>query len=230
MGLTINSLRALTKLTQLPGQRYFVLAYFLPPQPYTSAEEGEVHGYVCPLASFAHESEALEYRRHVEEVTQHPAIFAADAMTWSVLGSHSQGNRIRHTPKTLETDISAFYRKLRDQEQVRAQLVESFEAQLKEENDPESVKFYGRALYEGVKLEEQLKELEERTAHLRELLREKKSQVQTHHRAHPEHDTEVTTYLQDHLGDLNATVYQHYLAEWTRSPTLLEQMRGDEDV
>lgn len=229
MALTINSLRALTKLTRSPEQRYFVLAYFLPPQPYVSADEGEVFGYVCPLASFAHESEALQYRQHVEDVTQHPAIFAADAMAWSVLASRNNPNRIRHVPKTLESDIGTFYRKLREQEQIRAQLIQEFEERLGQEQNPDTVAHYARALYEGAKIEEKLVKLEDELVFLKELLAEKKQAVKKHHQNHPEHDVELDQYFRDHLGDMNSAVYKHYLQEWTRPETLIEQMRRDQE-
>lgn len=216
MALTINSIRALTKIPRLPEQRYFVFAYFLPPQPYVSPDEGEVFGYVCPLAAFAHESEALQFRQHVEDVTQHPAVCAADAMTWSILSSRSTPNRIRQVPKTLDNDISTFYRKIRDQEQLRSQLLREFEERLGQEQNPDTVAYYARALYEGAKIEEKLRKYEGEIVRLKELLTEKKQAVKRHHQAHPEHDSELAPYFQEHLGDMNVAVYQHYLQEWTR--------------
>jgi len=211
----INPLLAMTKLSRNPSEKYFVLAYFLPSAPYTHEVEGEIFAYAMALRSFNGEREALEYRNFVEEATGHHSVFVVGAMEWTTLATRCSPSRLRNKPESLDSDINAFQKRLREQEKIRQQLIDDFEAKLAQESDPTTLPFYARMLYDGVKVAERILKLEKELAIMKEVLQEKKGAVQRHHNEYPEHDDQLEAYFTENLGDLESSLMKNYHQEWT---------------
>ena len=215
MALQINSIRALTKLSRSPSDKYFVLAYFLPEKPHTHPVEGEVFSYAMALRSFNNEREAVAYRDFAEQATKHNSIFVVDAMSWASLSTRNLPYRFRCSPETLEKDIVDFHKRLREQEKIRNKLSKDFEAKLQLESDSTTLPYYARMLYDGVKVAERIEALEKELRVMHEVFNEKKGAVQAHHKQYPEHDNDITEYFAENLGDLRAGLAEGYLKKWT---------------
>jgi hypothetical protein len=196
----MNSLKAITKLNISSGQRYSVIAYFLPEFPY-KVDGREIFSYVNLLKVCNTEREAVEYRNFVEKTTGHSGVFVCDSVMWQELSTRNQKIRFTKIPENLENDITNHEKVLAEKERQREIMIKEFEDKLKLENDPSTIEHYCRNVIDGYRASERIKMLEQELLNLKEINEEKTQLIIKHKNDYPEHDEKLLNYIKDNMGN-----------------------------